>query len=65
VQITFVHYIVDWITRWGTFTLEDKKDDEFVGGVDILEIFNDNLAAFQRIKAIIDTINANAIRTAA
>ncbi len=64
-QITFVRYIVDWITRWGTLMPEDMKDDEFAGGADIFEIFDDNLEAFQRIKVVIDTINANAIRVAA
>jgi len=64
-QITFVHYIVDWITRWGTLTPEDMKDDEFAGGADIFEIFNDNLDAFQRIRSTIESINSNAIRAAA
>jgi hypothetical protein len=61
-QITFVRYIVDWITRWGTLISEYMKDDEFAGGADIFEIFDDNLDAFQRIKGVIETINANAMR---
>jgi type I restriction enzyme R subunit len=64
-QITFVHHIVDWITHWGTLMPEDLKDDEFAGGSNILEIFSDNLEVFQRIKTVIDTINANAMRIAA
>ncbi len=64
-QITFVYYIVDWITRWGTLTPEDMKDDEFAGGADIFEIFSDNLEAFRRIRSTIESINSNAIRTAA
>ncbi|NCC14918.1 MAG: DUF4145 domain-containing protein [Clostridia bacterium] len=64
-QITFVRYIVDWITRWGTLMPEDMKDDEFAGGADIFEIFDDNLDAFQRIRSVIDTVNANAMRLVA
>jgi len=64
-QITFVHHIVDWLTKWGTVTADDMKDDEFAGGADIFEIFDDNLEAFQRIKWVIDTINNNAIRMVA
>ena len=32
------------------------KDDGFASGVDIFEIFNDNLEAFQRIKRVIDSV---------
>lgn len=64
-QITFVRYIVDWITRWGTLTPEDMKDDEFAGGADIFEIFSENLEAFRRIRSTIETINTNAMRLAA
>ena len=64
-QITFVHCIIDWLIRWGTVTTEDMKDDEFASGVDILEIFNDDLETFQRIKLVIDSINRNAMRLAA
>jgi type I restriction enzyme R subunit len=63
-QITLVHYIVDWITHWGTLMPEDMKDDDFAGGENIFEIFSDNLKAFKCIKAVIDTINANAMRIA-
>ena len=44
---------------------EDMKDDEFAGGADIFETFDDNLEAFQRIRGVIETINANAMRLAA
>lgn len=64
-QITFVRYIIEWITRWGTLMPEDMKDDEFAGGADIFEIFDDNLDAFQRIRGVIETINANAMRLVA
>jgi len=64
-QITFVRYIVDWITRWGTLTPEDMKDDEFAGGADIFEIFSDDLETFRRIRSTIETINTNAMRLVA
>jgi Type I site-specific restriction-modification system, R (restriction) subunit and related helicases len=64
-QIAFVHCIIEWLARWGTVTPEDMKDDEFAGGEDILEIFNDNIEAFQQIKRVIDSINNNALRMAA
>jgi len=41
------------------------KDEEFAGGADIFEIFDDNLDAFRRIKIIIDSINGKAHRAAA
>ena len=63
-QITFVHHIVDWLTKWGTVTSDDMKDDEFAGGADILEIFAYNLEALQRIKQVVDSINNNALRVA-
>ncbi|HHT50985.1 MAG TPA: hypothetical protein GXZ78_05905 [Eubacteriaceae bacterium] len=40
---------------------EDMKDDEFAGGADIFEIFGDNLDAFQRIRGVLGTIDANAM----
>ncbi len=64
-QITFVRHIIEWITLWGTLTPEDMKEDEFAGGVDIFEIFDDNLDAFHRIRGVIETINTNAMRSAA
>lgn len=64
-QIHFVRCIIDWIVNYGTLEAGDMKDDEFAGGADIFETFDDNLEAFQKIKRVIDTINANAIRMAA
>ncbi|NLN49644.1 MAG: hypothetical protein GX154_11295 [Clostridiales bacterium] len=64
-QITFVRHIIEWITRWGTLTPEDMKEDEFAGGADIFEIFDDNLDAFHRIRSVIETINTNAMRLVA
>lgn len=41
------------------------NDDEFTGGDDIVDIFGDNIADFQRIMAVIASINANALQAAA
>jgi len=64
-QIGFVNCIIDWIVKYGTLEADDMKDDEFAGGADIFETFDDNLEAFQRIKRTIDAINANAMRKVA
>ncbi|MDR2162904.1 MAG: DEAD/DEAH box helicase family protein [Clostridiales Family XIII bacterium] len=64
-QITFVRYIIDWITCRGTLIPEDMKDEEFAGGAYIVEVFNNNLEAFQRIKGAITRVNNNAMKMAA
>jgi len=38
---------------------------KFAEGMNVVEIFGDNLTDFQRIKAVIDSINANAMPLAA
>ncbi len=64
-QIHFVHCIMDWIIAYGTLDKEEMNDDEFTGGDDIVDIFGDNIADFQRIMAVIASINANALQAAA
>lgn len=64
-QIHFVKCIMDWIIAYGTLEREDMSDDEFAGGIDIVEVFGDNIADFQRIMAVITRINENAMRMAA
>jgi type I restriction enzyme R subunit len=64
-QITFVRCVVDWVVQWGTLSPEDLKSEDFTGGVDLFVIFDDDLPAFQRIKRVIDSINANTERLAA
>ena len=39
--------------------------DEFSGGMDVTEVFEDNIILFQRIMTVVDNINANAILLAA
>lgn len=64
-QVHFVRCIMDWIINYGTLAVEDMSDPEFAGGVDVIDIFGDNLADFQKIRAVIDSINANAMPLAA
>ncbi len=56
---------MDWIISYGTLAMEDMSDPEFAGGVDVIDIFGDNLADFQKIRAVIEGINANAMPLAA
>lgn len=44
---------------------DDMKDDEFAGGADIFEIFNEDLDAFRRIGRVISNVNDNAVKMAA
>jgi len=64
-QVHFVHCIMDWIITYGTLGKEDMRDPEFAGGSDIVEVFGDNIVDFQKIMAVIDSINANAMPLAA
>ena len=64
-QVHFVRCIMDWIINYGTLAVEDMSDPEFAGGVDVIDIFGDNLADFQKFRAVIDSINANAMPLAA
>lgn len=64
-QIHFVQCIMDWIITYGTLGKEDMHDPEFAGGSDIVEVFGDNIVDFQKIMAVIDGINTNAMPLAA
>lgn len=64
-QVHFVHCIMDWIINYGTLALEDMSDPEFASGVDVVDIFGDNIADFPKIKVVIASINANAMPMAA
>lgn len=64
-QIHFVHGVMDWIITYGTLGKEDMRDPEFAGGSDIVEVFGDHIVDFQKIMAVIDGINTNAIPLAA
>ena len=64
-QITFVRYIIDWLVQYGTLARQEMAYDEFSGGMDVTEVFEDNIILFQRIMTVIDNINANAMPLAA
>ncbi len=64
-QITFVQCIIDWIIQYGTLDRQDMAYDEFSGGLDIVEIFSEDIVAFNKIMSVVDGINANAMPTAA
>lgn len=57
--------MIDWIVKWGTLEDEDMKNDEFCGGIDFMEAFEDNITALQTIIGRIRSINENAVRKAA
>lgn len=60
-QITFVRYIIDWLVQYGTLARQEMAYDEFSGGMDVTEVFEDNIILFQRIMTVVDNINANAM----
>ena len=64
-QITFVRYIIDWLVQYGTLARQEMAYDEFSGGMDVTEVFEDNIILFQRIMTVVDNINANAMPLAA
>lgn len=64
-QIYFVNCIVDYISQYGTLDLQEMADDEFAGGLSVVEVFSDNILEFKKIMAVVGSINANARPTAA
>ncbi len=64
-QIYFVKCIKDWIIKHGTLEKQELADDEFAPGINFVEVFNDNIAALQKIITAIESINANALQMAA
>ena len=64
-QITFVHCIIDWIVQYGTLERQDMAYDEFSGGLDVVEVFGENIIAFEKIMSVVEAINANAMPMAA
>ena len=58
-------YIVDYIAEYGTLEQQEMADDEFAGGLSVVEVFGDNIVEFQRIMKIVADINANAMPMAA
>lgn len=64
-QVFFVQCIVDYIAEYGTLEQQEMADDEFAGGLSVVEVFGDNIVDFQRIMKIVADINANAMPMAA
>lgn len=54
-----------FIFEYGTLDKENLSDNEFAGGADIVEIFGDDIAGFQKIMAVVASINQNAMKEAA
>lgn len=64
-QVYFVKCIVEYLTDNGTLEQQEMADDEFAGGLSVVEVFGDNIVEFQRIMKIVADINANAMPMAA
>ncbi len=64
-QINFVQCFMDLIIKYGTLEKEEMGAEEFAGGVDFVEIFEDNIDDFKKIISIVESINANALPMAA
>ena len=64
-QVFFVQCIVEYISQYGTLEQQEMADDEFAGGLSVVEVFGDNIVDFQKIMKIVADINANAMPMAA
>jgi type I restriction enzyme R subunit len=64
-QIRFVHCVIDWIVNYGTLEAEDMRNDEFSGGIDFVNAFENNSATLRAIIGKIQHINENAVRKVA
>ena len=64
-QVYFVKCIVEYLTDNGTLEQQEMADDEFAGGLSVVDVFGDNIVEFQRIMKIVADINANAMPMAA
>lgn len=66
-QIQMVQYIIDSMKSYGTLDLEDMKDPEFFGGLDIVENWShkDALEKWIILQNAITQINKNAEKQAA
>lgn len=40
-------------------------DDEFAGGLSVVEVFSENMTEFKKIMAVVNSINSNAMPLAA
>ena len=64
-QIYFVNCIVDYISQYGTLDQQEMADDEFAGGLSVVDVFSDNVLEFKKIMAVVNSINSNAMPEAA
>lgn len=64
-QVFFVQCIVDYIVQYGTLDQQEMADDEFAGGLSVVEVFGENIIDFQKIMRVVEDINANAMLMAA
>jgi type I restriction enzyme R subunit len=66
-QIQMVKCIIDWLREYGTLQPDDMKQDEFFGGLEVIEIWGhtNRVNEWKRIQASIATVNSNAERLAA
>ena len=60
-QVFFVQCIVEYVAQYGTLEQQEMADDEFAGGLSVVEVFGDNVVDFQKIMKIVAEINANAM----
>jgi len=61
-QIFFVKCIMDKIINDGTLEKEELRNDEFTSRISWLDAFKENKEALKQILAVVDMVNANAIR---
>ncbi len=64
-QIYFVNCIVEYISQYGTLDQQEMADDEFAGGLSVVDVFSENISEFKKIMAVVNSINLNAMPKAA
>ena len=64
-QIYFVNCIVDYVSQYGTLERSEMVDDEFAGGLSVVEVFSSNMTGFNKIMDVVNSINSNAMPMAA
>jgi type I restriction enzyme R subunit len=66
-QIQMVKCVIDWLREYGTLQPDDMKQDEFFGGLEVIEIWghSSRVNEWKRIQASIAAVNSNAERLSA
>jgi type I restriction enzyme R subunit len=66
-QIQMVRCIIEWLCKYGTLQPDDMKQEEFFGGLEVIEIWghSNRLNEWKRIQSSIYAVNSNAERLAA